>query len=117
MASSITLRQLAVSFARAAISALGETFADASILARKVIFGTRIRRLPLFKWLSTLLQVIDEPYLDWEDARTALEVEFPPAEVEKQLGIIVKWGRYAEILSYDDATRRISPEETSPAPA
>ena len=99
------------------LTALGETFADASILARKVIFGTRIRRLPLFKWLSTLLQVIDEPYLDWEDARTALEVEFPPAEVEKQLGIIVKWGRYAEILSYDDATRRISPEETSPAPA
>jgi NitT/TauT family transport system ATP-binding protein len=89
-------------------TALGETFADASILARKVIFATRIGRLPLFRWLLTLLRVIDEPALDWDQALTALEVEFQPQEVERQLGIIVKWGRYAELLAYDDTTRRIS---------
>jgi NitT/TauT family transport system ATP-binding protein len=80
------------------------------------IFATRIRRLPLFQWLLTLLQVVDEPYLSWEDALTALEVEFPPADVARQLEIIVRWGRYAEILAYDDTTGRISLERASEAP-
>jgi NitT/TauT family transport system ATP-binding protein len=99
-----------------ALTPLGEAFADASILTRKTIFATRIRRLPLFQWLLTLLQVVDEPYLSWEDALTALEVEFPPADVERQLEIIVRWGRYAEILAYDDTTGRISLERASEAP-
>jgi NitT/TauT family transport system ATP-binding protein len=98
------------------LTTLGETFADASILARKVIFATRIRRMPLFQWLLTLLRVIDDPYLSWEDAKTALEVEFPAGEVEHQLETIVKWGRYAEVLAYDDATGRIS-LETEPTAA
>jgi NitT/TauT family transport system ATP-binding protein len=99
------------------LTPLGETFADASILARKVIFGTRIRRLPFFKWLLTLLQLIDEPFLDRDDALTALEVEFPPQEVTRQLETAVKWGRYAEVFAYDDATGRIFLEKTAEAPA
>ncbi|MCX8062782.1 MAG: nitrate/sulfonate/bicarbonate ABC transporter ATP-binding protein, partial [Anaerolineales bacterium] len=37
------------------LTPLGETFAEASILARKEIFATRIRRLPLMRWLLTML--------------------------------------------------------------
>jgi NitT/TauT family transport system ATP-binding protein len=37
------------------LTSLGETFADASILARKEIFATRIRRLPFIKWLLAML--------------------------------------------------------------
>lgn len=36
------------------ITPLGETFAEASILARKEIFSMRIRRLPLVRWLTSM---------------------------------------------------------------
>lgn len=93
------------------LAPLGETFADASILARKGIFAARIRRLPVFRWLLTLLQVMDEPQLDWADALTALEVEFPRQEAEQQLEKLVRWGRYAEVLAFDDATRKLYLEQ------
>lgn len=81
---------------------LGETFAEARILARKDIFATRVRRLPLFHWLLTLLRASEKQRLRWEVVKTALELEFPPEETERQLDTIIEWGRYAEALIYDD---------------
>ncbi len=31
-----------------------------------------------------------------------METEFTPKMAEKQLDVIVDWGRYAELISYDD---------------
>ena len=84
------------------LTPLGETFAEASIQARKEIFGTRIRRLPLFRWLATLLTHSENHALDWDVIRTALELEFPKEEAEKQLDTLINWGRYAELISYND---------------
>ena len=81
---------------------LGETLADASIQARKEIFATRVRRLPLFRWLLSLLHQAEKHRVDWEEVESALESEFPPDEIERQLDTIVDWGRYAEVLGYDD---------------
>jgi NitT/TauT family transport system ATP-binding protein len=85
-----------------ALTPLGETFAEASILARKEIFATRIRRLPFIKWLLALLRAADRQRLQRDVLKTALELEFPPEEAERQLEIIANWGRYAELLAYDD---------------
>jgi len=84
------------------LTPLGETFAEARILARKEIFATRLRRLPLFRWLLTLLQAAERHQLKGEVIQTALELEFPPAEAERQLETAINWGRYAELLAYDD---------------
>ncbi|MEW6287436.1 MAG: nitrate/sulfonate/bicarbonate ABC transporter ATP-binding protein [Chloroflexota bacterium] len=84
------------------LTSLGETFAEASIQARKEIFATRIRRLPLFRWLTTLLSHSENRALDWDVIQTALELEFPKEEAEKQLDTLINWGRYAELLSYND---------------
>jgi NitT/TauT family transport system ATP-binding protein len=89
------------------LTPLGETFAEASILARKEIFATRIRRLPLFKWLLALLRAANKQKLERDIIQTALELEFPPEEAERQLETAVNWGRYAELLSYDDSTEDI----------
>jgi NitT/TauT family transport system ATP-binding protein len=86
-----------------ALTPLGEAFAEASILARKEIFASRLRRLPLFKWLLAMLQAAHRHQLEWEVVKTALALEFPPDEVERQLEIVVDWGRYAELLAYDDS--------------
>ncbi len=84
------------------LSPLGETFAEASILARKEIFASRIRRLPIFKWLLTMLQAAGKRQLQWDVIQTALELEFPPQEAERQVETMVNWGRYAEMIVYDD---------------
>lgn len=84
------------------LTPLGETFAEASILARKEIFASRIRRLPLFKWLLMMLRAANKHQLEWDVAHAALELEFPPEEADRQLEIIINWGRYAELLAYDD---------------
>jgi NitT/TauT family transport system ATP-binding protein len=90
-----------------ALTPLGETFAEASIIARKEIFGTRIRRLPLFRWLMTLLRASEKNQQKWEVVQTALELEFPQEEAERQMETMIDWGRYAEVLSYDDKSRVI----------
>lgn len=95
------------------LTVLGETFAEASILARKEIFATRIRRLPIFRWIFNLLRSAENQCLKWNVIQTALELEFPPEEAEKQLETVVNWGRYAEVLGYDDKSEVIY-LETSP---
>ena len=84
------------------LTPLGETFAEASILARKEIFATRIRRLPLFRWLLSMLQASHDKRLERSVAQTALELDFPAEEAVRQLETIVNWGRYTELLAYDD---------------
>lgn len=86
------------------LTTLGETFADASIRARKEIFATRIRRLPIFKWLMTMLGATEKRQMEWEVVHTALELEFPPVEAERQLDTIIDWGRYAELIAYEDGS-------------
>ena len=46
------------------LTPLGETFAEASILARKEIFASRIPRLPLVHWLVNMLKSAENQSLD-----------------------------------------------------
>ena len=61
-----------------------------------------MRRLPIFRWLTAMLRATEKQQLEWEVVKMALSLEFPPDEAERQLDIIIDWGRYAEILAYDD---------------
>lgn len=94
------------------LTPLGETFADASILGRKAIFAARLRRVPLFKWLLSLLKASNRRELDRNVIIAALELEFPPAEAERQLDIATQWGRYAEVWAYDDSEEMFYLEPT-----
>jgi len=89
------------------VSPLGETFAEASILTRKEIFAARIRRLPIFKWLLALLNAAARHQLEREVVQTALELEFPSEEAQRQLQTAIQWGRYSELLSYEGDTETI----------
>jgi NitT/TauT family transport system ATP-binding protein len=90
------------------LTSLGETFAEASIQARKEIFATRIRRLPLFKWLLAMLQAADTHQLERDVLTTALELDFPPEEAALQVDVAINWGRYAELLAYNDTRASLS---------
>ena len=84
------------------LTALGQTFADAGILARKGILATRIKRLPLFKWLLALLNAANARRIEWDVTLAALSLEFPPDEAYQQLETVINLGRYAELFAYDD---------------
>ncbi len=84
------------------LTPLGETFADSSILARKEIFASRIRRLPLLRWIVRMLDRSDVHRLERDVIGTALSLEFPPEEADAQLDTLIDWGRYSELLSYDN---------------
>jgi len=94
------------------LTPLGQAFAEASIQARKEIFSSRIRRLPLFTWLLEMLWAADRHQLQRDMVQAALESKFHREEAERQLDIIVNWGRYAELLAYDDSTQTISLDPT-----
>ena len=89
------------------LTPLGETFAEASILARKEIFASRLRRLPLIRWMQRLLSAARAGGLPREVFLEALGREFHPAEAARQLGTALEWARYAELLSYDESTGKV----------
>src|SRR5215510_10581037 len=97
------------------LTPLGETFAEASIQARKEIFATRIRRLPLFKWLLAMLQAADTHKLERDVLTTPLELDFPAEEAVRQVEVAINWGRYAELLAYNDRTASIDLENHTAA--
>ena len=98
------------------LTPLGETFAEASILARKEIFATRIRRLPMFKWLLSMLRVADKHQLEKDVISTALELDFTPDEATRQVEVAINWGRYAGLLAYDDTSATLYFETASAPP-
>jgi NitT/TauT family transport system ATP-binding protein len=61
----------------------------------------------MFRWLLSLLSVAENRRLKRDVVLRALELEFPPDDAEQQLETIVHWGRYAEVIAYDDATETI----------
>jgi NitT/TauT family transport system ATP-binding protein len=80
---------------------LGETFAEASIQARKEIFATRVRRVPIMGWLLGMLRAADKHELEADVVQSALSLHFPQEAAEEQLAIAIDWGRYAELIAYD----------------
>lgn len=91
------------------LSPLGETFIEASINLRKEIYAKRIQRLPLFHWILEMLQNADDHEIKWDHLKDELESEFTPVIAEKQLDVVIDWGRYAELISYDDREEVFSP--------
>ncbi|MCC6362705.1 MAG: AAA-associated domain-containing protein [Bryobacterales bacterium] len=84
------------------LTPLGETFAEAGVAARKAIFALRVRRLPLIRWLLDKLREAELQQIPWSDIKAELEHEILAEEIERQMQIAVDWGRYGELLAYDD---------------
>jgi NitT/TauT family transport system ATP-binding protein len=84
------------------LTPLGETFAEASILARKEIFASRSRRVPLIRWILKGLRSAPEHRLPRDFFQDILEWEFTPEEAEQQIDQAIAWGRYGELFGYDD---------------
>jgi NitT/TauT family transport system ATP-binding protein len=85
------------------LTSLGNTYAEASILARKELLAGRVLRLPLINWIYDTLQRDDTR----STARTyffeKLQGEFGDL-AEEQLDTAIAWARHAELFAYNDDT-------------
>ena len=93
------------------LSRHGQAFAEADILARKVIFGEHLlKRVPL---AAHIRRVLDErPGSRAPRSRFLRELEdyLSEDEAERVFTVIVDWGRYAELLAYDHNSGILSTE-------
>jgi len=92
------------------LTPVGETFAEASILARKEIVGARALRLPTIRWVYENLQADEDRRKPAEFFLERLRPDFGEY-AEDQLAIAIAWGRYAELFAFDDATDELFIEE------
>jgi NitT/TauT family transport system ATP-binding protein len=83
------------------LTPLGQTYADASILARKEIMAGRVLRLPVIGWIYETLQADDDGRLAEEYFAERLRSDFGEYAGE-QLDTAINWGRYAELFEFDD---------------
>jgi NitT/TauT family transport system ATP-binding protein len=88
------------------LTPLGQTFADASILARKEIISGRILRQPTVDWIFETLQRDDDHRVAEEYFLDQLQADFGD-EAPDQLETAVLWGRYAELFAYDGDTNEL----------
>ena len=85
------------------LTPLGQTYADASILARKEIMSGRVLRLPVIGWIYETLQADDDGRVAEEYFAEKLRSDFGEYAGE-QLDTAINWGRYAELFEFDDNT-------------
>ena len=93
------------------LTALGRSYADADMLARKQLFAEAVlKHIPL---AAHIRRVLDErPGHRAPAARFLRELEdhLSESEAQRVLDTVINWGRHAEILSYDSDTEVLSLE-------
>ena len=85
------------------LALLEQTYAEASILARKEMLAGRVLRMPVIAWIYESLRRDDNHRLAWEYFLNKLQADFRN-RAEDQLDIAISWGRHAELFAYDDDT-------------
>jgi len=88
------------------LTELGNTYADASILARKELIAGRMLRVPMVRWIYETLQKDDNQRTDREYFVAKLQDDFGE-RAGAQLERAIDWGRFAELFSYDAATNEL----------
>ncbi len=93
---------------------LGWYFLAAPQPARKALFKQAIMKLRLFQILMQRLDEAPEHRVDAEEIRTELATLLPYDQPSKLFETLITWGRYAEIVDYDENADRVmlQPAET-----
>ena len=91
---------------------IGRSFARASVVERKDIFRQQVlANVPQAKQIRAVLESKVNRRMPREFFLDILGRRFGPAEAEEQLSTLIDWGRYAEILAYDDEGQYLYLEE------
>ncbi|HWW88708.1 MAG TPA: nitrate/sulfonate/bicarbonate ABC transporter ATP-binding protein [Vicinamibacterales bacterium] len=85
------------------ITPSGRAFAEASIDDKKALFKTALlTRVANFRSVAEQLEQSEDHQLSAEAVLDTLERHFSSEEARRQMEMLVGWGRYAEVFSYDE---------------
>ena len=94
----------------------GWYFLAAPLPQRKTLFRQAIMKLRLFQILTSRLAQAPEGRLSEDDVMAMLATLLPYDQPERLFATLIAWGRFAEILDYDQDTHsvRLQPHEGQP---
>ena len=95
---------------------LGWYFLAAPLPARKALFKQAIMKLRLFQIVSAHLDESPDGTIDGEALREELATLLPYDQPSKLFETLVAWGRYAEILDYDENANTVTRQHTDAEP-
>lgn len=98
--------QLAEGDAR--ITPVGVEFAQADITTRKTLFReASLKNVLIFQQIAKALAAKSDHSIPLGLFHDILEEHFPDNEVQRQLEIVLDWGRYSGMFTYDPETERL----------
>ena len=83
------------------LSPSGRVLVDASTAEQKRMVREQLLKLKIFELLVRLIKVQDDQHLMVEDLLRELQIALPHENPRPLLRTLLSWGRYAEIISYD----------------
>ena len=87
---------------------LGWYFLAAPPPARKTLFRQAIMKLRLFQMMVQRLDEAPDHRVDAEDIRSELATLLPYEQPSKLFDTLITWGRYAEIVDYDEGSDTVT---------
>jgi len=85
------------------LTPVGEKFADAGVLERKEIFRAQIlANVPEFRRIIRVLESKRNRKMPKDFFVEVMGKHMLPAEAQYRIDTLIDWGRYAEVLNYDE---------------
>ncbi len=85
----------------AVLTPLGKKLVDASTAEQKRMVREQLLKLKIFELLVRLIKVQENQHLTAEELLRELEAALPHEKTRPLFRTLLSWGRYAEIISYD----------------
>jgi NitT/TauT family transport system ATP-binding protein len=96
------------------LTEIGREFANASVLKRKEIFKAQVmQHVPMMEKIIWILQSKSNNKMEREFFVEIFEKHFGAEEAAHQLDILIDWGRYAELIAYDEKAKYLYLEPES----
>jgi len=99
------------------LTPVGQRFADADLDAEKALFRQiALEQISLLRYIVRELETSPTHTLEAERVIDDLEHSFSSEEARRQFETVIDWGRYAELLTYDDSSGELSLDEEHRVP-
>lgn len=89
------------------MTALGKRILEEDVDGRKEILRSQLLEHPIFRQIINALEARRDRHLPRSYFLEMFEAQFSPEESERQLGTVIDWGRYAELLGYSPDTEEL----------
>lgn len=96
-----SLKLLMVSNGDASLTEIGKKFLDSNIEQRKRLLKALVKDVEPFNSLINFFKSLNTTEVPKEDVVRYLGEIFPPGEHDDTFRVVLNWGRYTKLFSYD----------------